>query len=62
MNGGIAMIEILNSSNIIALVGGGTYPNSSLSKVIIFDIQLHKEVGILRFNSPIQSIKLCYDK
>ena len=56
------MVEILNSSNIIALVGGGTYPNSSLSKVIVYDVQLAKEVGVLRFGSPIQSVKLCYDK
>lgn len=62
MNGGIAMIEMLNSSNIIALVGGGNLPKYSPTKVIIYDIKLHKEVAILRFGTNIKNIKLCNDK
>lgn len=62
MEGGIGMIQMLNKSNILALVGGGKNPKFSLNKVILWDDQQGRVISELRFGSNVKNIKLKSDK
>ena len=52
------MIQMLNKSNILALVGGGKNPKFSLNKVILWDDQQGRVISELRFGSNVKNIKL----
>ena len=62
LNGGIGIIEMLNSSNILALVGGGKYPKYNKNKVIVWDDYEQKVVSELKFTNSIINVKLKNDK
>lgn len=61
MGGGIGRIEMLNKSNILALVGGGRYPKFSKNKIIIWDDHQGKVISQLRFNSNVINVKIRVD-
>ena len=58
MGGGIGIIEMLNRSNIIALVGGGKNPKFDENKVIIWDDSTCKISAEIAVTYNIQNIKL----
>ena len=58
MDGGIKIIEILNKSNIIALVGNGSNANQSPKKVLIWDDLQQKVISEVKFNSDIKNVKI----
>ena len=64
MGGGIGRIEMLNTTNILALVGGVKNPKFSLNKIIIWDDKKVKNniIGELRFNTNILNIKIKMDR
>ena len=62
LDGGIAIIEMLYKSNVLALVGGGKNPKYTPNKVIIWDDNEAKEISELAFHSEIKGIKLKIDK
>ena len=57
---------MLNTTNILALVGGGKNPKFSINKIIIWDDQPAKNrdniIGELRFNSQILNVKIKMDR
>ena len=59
--GGIGIIEMLNKSNILALVGGGNAPKFSKNKIIIYDNHQELVVSQIRFNSEIINVKIRTD-
>ena len=58
MGGGIGLIEMLNRSNIIALVGGGTNPKFDDNKVIIWDDSQCKISAEISVTYKVQNVKL----
>ena len=52
---------MLNKSNILALVGGGTTPKFSKNKIIIYDDHQELVVSQIRFNSEIINVKIRTD-
>ena len=62
MGGGIGRIEMLKTTNILCLVGGGKKPKFSLNKIIIWDDNEYKIIGELRFNDPILNTKIKMDR
>ena len=54
--GGIAAVEMSNSSNYLALVPKGQTPKNN-NQVIIWDDQNNKELGQLKFNNQVISVK-----
>ena len=59
---GIGIVEILNTSNLIALVGGGKNPMWSPKQVMIWDDSSKKILGELRFNKLVKGVKLTRDR
>ena len=53
---------MLYKSNILALVGGGTFPKFSLNKVIIWDELQENIISQLRFDTNVKNIKLTKEK
>jgi WD40 repeat protein len=64
LDGGIGRIEMLNTTNILALVGGGKNPKFSINKIIIWDDQKKSNniIGELRFNTPVLNVKIKMDR
>ena len=58
LNGGISIIEILNESNIFALVGGGKIPAFDFYNAIIWDEQKKEPVEVFRVDNPIKEMKI----
>ena len=54
MNGGIGLIEMLNRSNIVALIGGGISPRYSSNKLVLWDDHKQKEISEMRFMSSVK--------
>lgn len=62
MNGGIGVIEMLNRSNILALIGGGKSPRYSSNKLVLWDDHKAKEISEMRFMSHVRNVKMKRDK
>ena len=52
---------MLYKTNILALVGGGTYPKFSLNKITIWDDHQSKIISQIRFNSEVIQVKIRKD-
>ena len=62
MNGGIGLIEMLNRSNIVALIGGGNSPRYSANKLVLWDDHKQKEISEMRFMSSVKNVKMKKDR
>ena len=62
MNGGIGLIEMLNRSNIVALIGGGISPRYSSNKLVLWDDHKQKEISEMRFMSSVKNVKMKRDR
>ena len=62
LEGGIGIIEMLNKSNILALVGGGKNPKYPLNELILWDEDKNKEIVKIKTKKKILNIKLNENK
>lgn len=62
MGGGIGRVEMLKNTNILCLVGGGKKPKYPLNKIIIWDENINKIIGEIRFNLPVLNLKIKMDR
>ena len=62
LNGGIGIVEMLNKTNIFALVGGGKNPKYPPNKLIIYDDHQLEVISELKFISNVKNVKLKTDK
>ncbi len=56
--GGVAIAEMLFSSNLMAVVGGGPLPKFPPNKVLIWDDHQKRAIGELAFKTPVRAVKL----
>jgi WD40 repeat protein len=56
--GGVAIAEMLFSSNLMAVVGGGPLPKFPPNKVLIWDDHQKRPIGELAFKTPVRAVKL----
>ena len=57
MDGGIGIVEMINNSNYLALIGGGDIPRFGKNTLVIWDDNENKVISELKFTTPILSIK-----
>jgi len=57
MEGGIGAAELLNSSNIIALIGGGKEPKYVPNKVIIWNEEIGSQNFEIKYTTNVKNIK-----
>ncbi len=62
LKGGIGIIEMLNKSNIIGLVGGGKKPKYQLNHLILYDVENDKEISKIKVKKKILNMKLRENK
>ena len=62
LNGGIGIIDMLDKTNIVGLVGGGKNPKYQLNNFIIYDIEQDKEISKIKVRKQILNIKLRENK
>ena len=62
LNGGIGIVEMLNSSNIFCLVGGGSSPKYAQNKLLIWDDSKEKNHIEFRFNYYVKGCKIKKEK
>ena len=57
MGGGIGIVEMIDNSNFLALMGGGEIPKYSKNKVVIWDDHENRVIAELKFMTTILRIK-----
>ena len=62
MGGGIGIIEMLNTTNIFGLVGGGKNPKYPLNELIIWDQEKKTELSKIKTKKKILNVKLTENK
>ena len=62
LGGGIGIIEMLNQSNILGLVGGGKNPKYPLNELILWDEEKKAEISKIKTRKKILNIKLRENK
>ena len=62
LKGGIGIIQMLEKSNIVALVGGGSRPAFDLNKVVLWDLERDMPVAEFRFGTKVRNVKIKRDK
>jgi hypothetical protein len=58
MAGGLGIVEVLNTSNLMVLTGGGRYPLFPLSKIILWDDDEEKRKAEITFKSVVKAVKI----
>lgn len=58
LGGGIGMIEMLNKTNILTLVGGGKNPKYPINELIIWDEDKNKEIAKIKTKKKILNVKI----
>ena len=57
LNGGIGVVEMVNNSNFLLLIGGGETPRFGKNTLVIWDDHENKVISELKFTSSIKSCK-----
>ena len=57
MNGGIGVVEMIENSNFLALMGGGTIPRYGKNTLVIWDDNEKRAISELKFSTPIKLVK-----
>ena len=58
MKGGVGIVEMLNNTNLLALVGGGKNPIYPPNELILWDEEQGKEIGRIKLKKKIINVKL----
>ena len=57
MDGGIGVVEMIENSNFLALMGGGTIPRYGKNTLVIWDDNEKRAISELKFSTPIKLVK-----
>lgn len=58
MGGGLGIVEVLNTSNLMVFAGGGRYPLFPMCKVIIWDDDEERRKAEITFKSVVKALKI----